>query len=606
MHPTSSPAAPPAFAGLHLRAEDGEDEEAATALQSVDGNPAGGFFPARSTTSSAATTPCRDTSTTPRGTDLPTNVIQGKRVSQLPDISLPCMNASSLGGAPTLGSSTGAADSSAPHWKRDSTELATSIGGSLGPSSLSAAAGVRRRPFGAAAGAAFATGVLGRPRLLQRQHGASGEEGRAGGSVGSMGVTAAIGPMGVVYAAGLPTLPSSVFEGFGDPMSRSLPSWQVSGKTGEAGDSDRGASIGSTHSSHGPSATRRSSSGSGGCPNVGLAPGPGSGSGSGGSADRRSHNLGGVASSGSGSESTDSRAEGGGAFSCTSGTLGGEGTPWVSSRRLSSHNSSNSSSTGSTGSVSGSTSSESFGGKGTSSTGSKPAEDSTGLRPQGLSVAIPRSRTPMTVDLVFTQAPFGFCLEGFVVTEIMEGSQAHHQGLQPGDVLCSAQQISLKDLPEQDVPAFLISLGSALQQSQHWVQLQFRRDIQASFRQETCSVHVSSSRLLLPQATTPTLGKLPYILQELDVHYAKGPFGFRLAPIQATPPEDAYVAGFQSSAPTIGFLFPGDRIVAVDGVDVRGKPYSDIVSCLQARPAVGKTEFGRLTVQRTFPLRAEP
>ncbi len=53
-------------------------------------------------------------------------------------------------------------------------------------------------------------------------------------------------------------------------------------------------------------------------------------------------------------------------------------------------------------------------------------------------------------------------MQGFVVTEIMEGSQAHHQGLQPGDVLCSAQQISLKDLPEQDVPAFLISVRTAL------------------------------------------------------------------------------------------------------------------------------------------------
>lgn len=115
------------------------------------------------------------------------------------------------------------------------------------------------------------------------------------------------------------------------------------------------------------------------------------------------------------------------------------------------------------------------------------------------------------------------CVQGFVVTEIMEGSQAHHQGLKAGDVLCSAQQISLKDLPEEDVPAFLLSvgpgatvhlavdilllccppsplpcvvkevwphrfslngpcfcacqLGSALQQSQHWVQLQFRREV---------------------------------------------------------------------------------------------------------------------------------
>jgi hypothetical protein len=54
-----------------------------------------------------------------------------------------------------------------------------------------------------------------------------------------------------------------------------------------------------------------------------------------------------------------------------------------------------------------------------------------------------------------------------------------------------------------------------------------------------------------------------------------------------------------------GFLLLGDRIVAVDGVDVRGKPYADIVACLQARPTSSKTEFGRLTVQRTFPLRAE-
>ncbi len=55
----------------------------------------------------------------------------------------------------------------------------------------------------------------------------------------------------------------------------------------------------------------------------------------------------------------------------------------------------------------------------------------------------------------------------------------------------------------------------------------------------------------------------------------------------------------------MGFLQPGDRVVEVDGVDVRGKPYQDIIGALQARPAAGggSKEFGRLKVQRTYPLR---
>ena len=53
----------------------------------------------------------------------------------------------------------------------------------------------------------------------------------------------------------------------------------------------------------------------------------------------------------------------------------------------------------------------------------------------------------------------------------------------------------------------------------------------------------------------------------------------------------------------VGFLQLGDRVVAVDGIDVRGLPYADIIAKLQ-RPvaAAGVKEFGRLTVQRTHAL----